>query len=134
MLPRFETPEDFEKYLKENYYFLGNVYLNVLHAWMGVFIHWFKYNFCQDFEYFKDFFNRFLPETEQEKELFIHALYEAMRLWAYELRKVKNFKLALRTLIDDRNKHRHKFAEERFFYDFFDEELDKEENFSKKEV
>ncbi len=122
MLPKFYKPEDFEKYLKENHYFVGNEYLNIFHAWMGVIMQWSENSLWLDFDYFKDFFNRFFPENEKEKDFFILALYEAMRLWAYELRKARDLKFALRKFIDNKSIYRHKLGEHRFFYDFFDNE------------
>jgi hypothetical protein len=113
MLPRFEKPEDFQEYLEQNYYFGGNPYLSSLHMLMVVMILEREEDVKRQFAEFREFFNH--PLTDTEKELFLSALYEAMRLWAHELRKARDFKFALKSFIDGKE-YKHKLGEEYFFY------------------
>ncbi len=117
MLPRFETPEDFQKYLEEDYYFRGNPYLSELHMCMVAMMREDERDINKYFEEFSKFFKSSLTDTE--KDLFLLALFEAMRLWAHELRKAREFRLALRFFIDPNNEYKHKFGEEYFFYHYY---------------
>jgi hypothetical protein len=117
MLPRFEKPEDFREYLERNYGFDGNPYLSKLHMCMIAMMRRDKKLIDEFFEEFSEFFKRSLTDTE--KELFLLALFDAMQLWAHELRKAREFRLALRLLTDPDNEYKHKLGEEYFFYSYY---------------
>ena len=117
MLPRFEKPEDFKEFLEKDYYFSGNPYLSELHMCMVAMMRGDEKLIDKYFNKFNKFFKH--PLTDAERELFLLALFDAMRLWAHELRKAREFRLALRILMDTDNKYKHKLGEEYFFYHYY---------------
>jgi len=117
MLSRFKKPEDFKEYLERDYCVVGNPYLSELHMCMVAMMRECEDDINKYFEKFYEFFKSSLTDTE--KELFLLALFDAMRVWAYELKKARKFRLALRIFTDTDNEYKHKYGEEYFFYHYY---------------
>jgi len=59
--------------------------------------------------------------TEEERELFVACLLDAMKLWAYELEKTRRLRQALKEFIDDDNTYRYEEDESEgdTFYNYY---------------
>jgi hypothetical protein len=59
--------------------------------------------------------------TEEERELFVACLLDAMKLWAYELEKARRLRRALKEFIDDDNTYTYEEDESEgdTFYNYY---------------